>query len=285
MSELTLTPPSNRFDATVDRRARDDARDEREADRFEERLDEARQADETREEEMRAREHAEDDGKTGAGHAPVAARGKARKTSSMPLGGSPVAAGPTTGSWTAAFSQIAPIASMQEGNAQASAQAAPKAEVKATSMAPKGSDVVSQAKLELPTDTARTRAALKPQATFEPEWVEAPESPALKAKALAEGEGLRVVVDRDLSVEVAWQAEGLEVRVDGSHEAVDSLKELGSAMEDMLGRQGSRLLDYSTHVRTSHEQLALKSENETTDEQNQTLALRVLKGTLVNVVA
>ena len=55
-------------------------------------------------------------------------------------------------------------------------------------------------------------------------------------------------------------------------------------MEDMLGRQGSRLLDYSTHVRTAQDTLALKSENETTDEQNQTVAQRVLKGTLVNVV-
>jgi hypothetical protein len=37
-------------------------------------------------------------------------------------------------------------------------------------------------------------------------------------------------------------------------------------------------------VRTTREQVALKSENETTDEQNKAVARRVLKGTLVNVV-
>jgi hypothetical protein len=286
MSELSLTPPSNRFDATVDRRSRDDARDEREADRFEERLEEARQADDTREEERRAQAHAEDDGKNGAANTPLAPKGHGGKVSQTALGSNPaVAPGPSTGSWTQAFSQIAPIAGMQGANGQASTQAAaPAAEIKTTTMAPKGSEVVSQAKLDATTQAARTRGVEKPQATFEPEWVETPDSPTLKAKALAQGEGLRVFLDRDLAIEVAWQPEGLEVRVDGSHEAVDPLKDLGSAMEDMLGRQGARLLDYSTHVRTTREQVALKSENETTDEQNKAVARRVLKGTLVNVV-
>lgn len=287
MNELSLNPPSNRFDQTVDRRARDEARDEREADRFEERLEEARKTDEAREEERRAKGHEE--------AASVAVQAPSAPRPLQTLGGNPgsgAASSPASatragGPWMTAFSQIAPLTTVGAPSSASAPEnvAPPKADAKPASLTPKGGELAPSTKGEVQAETPKAKAVVKTEMAPDPRWLQTPEAALMKAKALDDVEGVRVHVDRDLAVEVAWQAEGLEVRVDGTVDAVDPMKELGSAMEDMLGRNGARLLDYSTHIRAAEEQEALKSENQTTDETHNDLVRRVLKGTLVNVVA
>ena len=287
MNGLSLNPPSNRFDKTVDRRARDDSRDEREADRFEERLEEAKKVDEAREEERRAKDTSKPDHAAGVGaptRRPLRGLGL---TQAAGVAGPVGQASPKGGAWMTAFSQIAPFSTgMDRANAPVTESlAVPKAEAKSATLTPKGGELAPTAKGEVTPDVSKAKATLKTEQALDPRWVETPEGLITKAKALEEGDGVRVHVDRELAVEVAWQAEGVEVRVDGTAEAVDPMKDLGSAMEDMLGRNGARLLDYSTHIRAAEEQEALKSENQKTDETHNDLAHRVLKGNLVNVVA
>lgn len=286
MNDLSLNPPSNRFDKTVDRRARDDARDEREADRFEERLEEAKKADQAREEERRGKDAREPDRE--AGWAPTARPLRARSVTQGSGSMGPLGQGAQKGgAWMTAFSQIAPLsaATSSPSSPVTETLGSSKPEAKPAPVNPKGGEFTPSTKGETTPEVTKAKAVVRTEQALDPRGLETPEGLITKAKVIEEGDGVRVHVDRDLAVEVAWQAEGLEVRIDGTVDAVDPMKELESAMQDMLGRNGANLLDYSTHIRAAEEQEALKSENQTTDETHNDLAHRVLQGNLVNVVA